>query len=198
MREQAEERSCFEDRTTADVEQSPDPVVSPTVRDRLVRLAYRFLWNHNDAEEVAQDALAIAHEKADELRDRRKWWSWICAVVVQRCRERGRRAQRWKRHEEAYRAERSSSTGGSDAPDESDAKERVRELRLELPRRQQEVMVLRHLQEMSYDEISEVLGISAATARVHARAGREALRDRLLDRHPDWFAEVSAGRGGRR
>ena len=197
MREQTEEKRRFEDRSTAGVEQSPTPVVSRTVRDRLVRLAYRFLWNHDDAEEVAQDALTIAHEKAGELRDRRKWWSWMCAVVVQRCRERGRRAQRWKRHEEAYRAELSPSTSGSEALDENDAREKVRELLLGLPRRQQEVMVLRHLQGMPYDKISEVLGISAATARVHARAGRETLRDQLLARHPDWFAKPGTGGGGR-
>ena len=197
MREQTEEKRRFEDRSTAGVEQSPTPVVSGTVRDRLVRLAYRFVWNHHDAEEVAQDALTIAQEKAGGLRDRRKWWSWMCAVVVQRCRERGRRAQRWKRHEEAYRAEVLQRGGGPQASDENDAKQSVRELLWELPKRQQEVMVLRHLQGMPYDEISEVLGISAATARVHARAGREALRDQLLARHPDWFAKPGTGGGGR-
>ena len=197
MREKREERSCFKNRTAPEVEQSLDPTAAETVRGRLVRLAYRFLWNHDDAEEVAQDALAIALQKAGELRDRRKWWSWICAVVVQRCRERGRRVQRWKRHEDTYRAELSPGTGGPEALDDDDARHWVRELLLQLPRRQQEVMVLRHLQEMSYDEISEVLGISAATARVHARAGREALRGQLLARHPDWFARPGAGGGGR-
>ena len=197
MREQTEERSRFEDRATAEVDEAVDPVVSGTVRDRLVRLAYRFVWNHDDAEEVAQDVLTIAHEKAGGLRDRGKWWSWMCAVVVQRCRERGRRAQRWKRHEETYRAELSPSTSGSKALDENDAREKVRELLLELPRRQQEVMVLRHLQGMPYDKISEVLAISAPTARVHARAGREALREQLLDRHADWLGRRGTGGGGR-
>ena len=82
MRKQTEERSRFEDRATAEVDRSVDPVVSGTVRDRLVRLAYRFLWNHDDAEEVAQDALTIAQAKAGGLRDRRKWWSWMFGKLV--------------------------------------------------------------------------------------------------------------------
>ena len=42
--------------------------MSTSIRDRLVRLAYRFVWNHDDAEEIAQDALATACERSGELR----------------------------------------------------------------------------------------------------------------------------------
>ena len=54
------------------------PVITRSVRGRLVRLAYRFLWNVDDAEDVAHEALATAHERAADLRDETKWWSWVC------------------------------------------------------------------------------------------------------------------------
>ena len=60
-------------------------------------------------------------------------------------------------------------------------------LLMELPQRQHEVMVLRHLQGMPFEEIARVLDIAPATARVHARAGRETLRSLILKRDPDWF-----------
>ena len=197
MVEQANQRSSDAREARPDVRGPSPPKLTTAVRDRLVRLAYRFLWNRDDAEDVVQDALSVAHERGNELRESGKWWSWMCAVVVQRCRAYGRRLQRWKHHEETYRTEVSRSTGETAASDEVETRESVRGLLMELPRRQYEVMVLRHLQGMPYEEIGRVLGISSATARVHARAGREALRDRLLAGNPDWFGRPDAKCGGR-
>jgi RNA polymerase sigma-70 factor (ECF subfamily) len=161
------------------------PAVSGSTRDRLVRLAYRFLWDLNDAEDVVQEALITAHEKIDDLRNDFNWWSWICQIVVNSCRERGRRAQRREKHEESLRLEVLGRSGEPGPAGPSDFKDVVRTLVCELPRRQREVIVLRHLQDMSYEEIASVLDIAPATARVHARAGREALRRMLLEHHPE-------------
>lgn len=63
----------------------------------------------------------------------------------------------------------------------------VGELLMRLPERQKEVMVLRHLEQMNYDQIGELLEMSPSTARVHARAGLEALRDLIKERHPGFL-----------
>jgi len=155
-------------------------------RDQLVRLAYRFLWNHDQAEDVAQDALIRAWAKADELRDRDQWWSWVCRIAVQRCRERGRIRQRRSKHEEKLRHELREGR----KPDEPAGRERheaLPKLLDELPRRQREVLVLRHLQGMAVAEIAGVLGLSPSTVRVHLMVGRESLRRLILLRHPEWL-----------
>lgn len=157
-------------------------------RDRLVRLAYRFLWNRDDAEDVAQDALLKAEQRDSPLRDADKWWSWLARVVVNGCYEKRRRSEVQHRHEPLVRLElgqrveagvRDDGTTGS-----TDSNWLV-PLISELPRRQQEVVVLRHLEGMGYDEIAEMLGITRSTARVHARAGLEALRELILQRCPE-------------
>ncbi len=160
-----------------------------SARDRLVRLAYRFLWNQHDAEDVAQEALAKACERASDLRDRDKWWSWVSRIVVHRCHELGRRKLRRERHQPLLRAQAEREAQGSGLDQTADEKVGLRRLLHELPRRQREVIVLRHLQGMAYGEIATVLGISAATARVHAQAGRETLRQLALRRYPGWFEQ---------
>ncbi len=157
------------------------------VRDRLVRLAYRFVWNQEDAEDAVQDALVAAHEKAGSLREADKWWSWVSRIVVQRCRLLGRRTQLGRRHIEPYAMESSRREPENPPAIPSDRGESLRSLLMELPQRQHEVMVLRHLQGMPFEEIARVLDIAPATARVHARAGRETLRSLILKRDPDWF-----------
>lgn len=162
---------------------SPSPG-SRSARDQLVRLAYRLLWNRDEAEEVAQDTLMTAHERAQDLRDADKWWPWVCRIAVQRCRLRRRERQKRERHARPYAVEvaRRQQEPGDAEP--SEPAELIKSLLGELPPRQYEVIVLHHLQGMGYDEIAEVLGIAPATARVHARAGREALRKLVLKRSP--------------
>jgi RNA polymerase sigma-70 factor (ECF subfamily) len=171
--------------------------VSHSVRDRLVRLAYRFVWNREDAEDVVQDALVAAHERKADLREGGGWWSWVCRIVIQRCHLHGRERLRRKRHQEPYEAEAARRMSQSTAEEPTELKEMVRSLLEQLPRRQHEVIVLRHLQGMTYDQIAKVLDISSATARVHARAARERLRELVLERHASMLDGTAATGGGR-
>lgn len=164
--------------------------VSPAMRDRLVRLAYRFLWNQDDAEDAVQDALTTAHQRAGDLRDAGRWWSWVCRIVVNRCHERGRQQLRRERHRRPLTIAEADGRASVEI-DAAEDKAALRRVLQDLPQRQQEVIVLRHLQEMSYEQVGEVLGIAPATARVHARAGRETVRKLMLQRCPEWFDRVT-------
>jgi len=151
-------------------------------RDRLFRLAYRLLWNRGDAEDALQDAAIMAHEHAGELRDRKRWWPWMCRIVVRRChelrRQRSRRLRLFQRAGELRQevADAASLTGlGVELVEMLDR----------LPRRQREVLVLRHVQGMGFEELAEVLQIRPETARVHALRGRDALLQELRRRGLD-------------
>jgi RNA polymerase sigma-70 factor (ECF subfamily) len=156
---------------------APEPF-SPAARDRLVRLAYRFVWNRDDAEDVVQDSLVAAHAQQRQLRQPDRWWSWLRRIVIHRCHTAGRKKTSWRTHAPRLMAETTRKLAG-DSEGEADAshvKELVRQALIGLSARQKEVVVLRHLEGMSYEEIAAVLEISAVTARVHARAGLESLR----------------------
>jgi len=164
------------------------PVIpwSPTARDKLFRLAYRLLWNRADAEDAVQDALLAAYERSAQLRDSEKWWPWVCRIVVQRCRLMGRRASLRRRHELAFAdlvpTHESARSSGS-----ADLKTLVITLLDELPRRQREVLVLRHLQGMTFEEVAVALELAPETARVHAQRGRERLLSLIERRCPQWI-----------
>ena len=159
---------------------------SAAQRDGLVRLAYRFLWNHDDAEDVAQDALATAYRESEDLRDDDRWWPWLCRIVIRRCHEHGRQKQRRRKYEAAMRDEANRNSAEPKLLDSAEAKAQVSRLLQDLPRRQREVLVLRHLQGMSCEEVGDVLDIAPATVRVHTKAAREALRRRLTEEFPEW------------
>ncbi len=168
----------------------PDSASDPSIRARMVRLAYRYLWNREEAEDVAQEALSVAFERADLLRDRKKWWAWVCRIMVNTCHARLRTATRQQGHVERYARHRVAAMNRPPASAAGDRSAILRAALGKLPRRQHEVIILRHLEGMSFDEIGRILEISSATARVHAMAGRESLRTLLLESHGELFEEA--------
>lgn len=164
----------------------------PAWRRTLALLAFRLLWDRHEAEDAVQEALLAAHRKAGTLREAASVRSWLCSIVVRQCRLRQRQRRQRNRLATALAERVQRDEPASTEADESAAVEpammsatmrRLRQALRRLPDRQREVVVLRHLQQMSYDEVAAVLEMAPSTARVHAKAGREALRDMLPDLH---------------
>lgn len=173
---------------TAETESTPNvrrPPLSDDMRHGLVRLAYRFVWNLDDAEDAVQEALHAAEARRAQLQESTKWWSWLCKIVVQKCHTLGREKARRRRHLDRYQLDRPAPS--EPQPDQSAETRAVRSMLPRLPPRQRDVLVLRHLQGLDYGEIAEILDIAPATVRVHAKAARESLSALLKRRHPDWF-----------
>jgi RNA polymerase sigma-70 factor (ECF subfamily) len=171
-----------------------NPLGDADVRQRLVRLAYRFLWNRDDAEDVAQETLAAAFVKAPKLREPEKWWSWLCRIAIRQCHLQGRRKQRRGRYEKDVASNRSETCEDSPPAEGAEALESIRQWLGELPRRQREVLVLRHFEDRSFDEIAELLGIRPTTARVHAQQGRERLMEHWVRRFPKEGSHGAVGK----
>jgi RNA polymerase sigma-70 factor (ECF subfamily) len=160
-------------------------------RGALLRLAYRFCWNAEDAEDAVQDALLLAAERRDQLHEPGKLWPWVCSIVVRQCHDLLRRAGRRRRVESPAVAEDAAQQAGGSAQELSARREFaavVRDCIAELPERQRAALVLKDLEGMSYEQIAEVMGIAESTARVTVRNAREAVREAALRRSPDAFA----------
>ena len=152
-------------------------------RPGLWRLAYRFCWNAADADDAVQDALLRAAERRGQLGDSRRLGPWLRSIVVRRCLELRREAAR-RRNRETLRgamppgdAEGGISAAAMLAGAELSAA--LKDAIQRLPERQQTALVLRHLEELEYEEIAEIMEINVATVRAQVRDAREALRRML-------------------
>lgn len=169
------------------------PENASTERGLLVRLAYRLLWNLDDAEDAVQNALLLASRRRDQLADRNRFGSWLRSIVIRQCQDIRRAGLRRKRNLDAARKENAPHR---EAPlfdaERSELRDSIRSLIGTLPERQRTALVLRHLEEMSYGAIAAVMGISESTARVHVRNAREALRVAMLERDPQWADSIAS------
>ena len=164
-----------------------DPQVSGADRRRLVQLAFRFVWNRDDAEDAVQDALTIVHEKQTSPDDESKRQSWLARIVVRRSLLLHRSVtRRLARERKAACSEPSSTSSGSDRSETLERVQLTRWAIAQLPPQQRTAVTLRHLQGMSYDELAEIMEVSPSTARGHVRSARETMRRAIVVRHPEF------------
>ena len=153
--------------------------------DRCHAIAWRVLGNPHDAEEVAQDALVRAYralsgyppERIRELRLR----PWLATIVVNLSRNRVRRhappTTPLAPLVEAG-AEPAADASGDPAALAARAAERERlgSLLAGLPERYRVPVVLRHVDDLSYAELAEVLGRPEGTLKAQVHRGLALLR----------------------
>ena len=147
-------------------------------QDRIFALSLALTGNRHDAEEVAQDTFLRAYralcgytpERVRELKE--KAWLHRIAVNVVRNQVRVKRP----RLVELNGSEPDTRTGP-----EEDALRRAEIDALAarvaaLPVRYREAVVLRHVQELTYEEVSEALGQPVGTVKANVHRGLKMLR----------------------
>ncbi len=153
--------------------------------DRCHAIALRVLGNPHDAEEIAQDALVRAYralegypsQRIRELRLR----PWLATIVVNLCRNRVRRpALRTTPLAPLVEAGGEPATDASSDPAalaaERARRERLAALLAALPDRYRVPVVLRHVDDLSYAELAEVLGRPEGTLKAQVHRGLALLR----------------------
>lgn len=147
---------------------------------RLFSIALRILGDRSDAEEAAQDGLVRAHRamsgydaaRIRELRLR----PWLATIVVNVCRNRTR-VNRVRTVELAFEPAAEPAIDPVSRRDERGAW--AGRLAM-LPPAQRTAVVLRHVDGMSYAEMSAVLGRPEGTLKAQVHRGLNALREQLL------------------
>jgi len=162
---------------------------------KIYQLAFRYLRNKEDAEEVTQDVLFKVYRKVGEFRGDAALSSWIYRITFNAAMSRVRTAQFQRSQEEdrqiASDDHESSSASQPDIADWSNmADERVlrsqlrrRVLRaiLALPVIYRAPVMLRDIQGMSTEEASAMLRVKDQTLKSRLHRGRLILRKQLAD-----------------
>ena len=138
-----------------------------------------------DAEDVAQDAFAVAFERLDECREPARFSGWLIQIVRNRALNALERRKFRDVDTRDDRAERiDDSNDSTSAPDIALRKSLLAGLETLTPT-QREVVLLHDLEDWTHGEIAEALGLSHGNCRQHLFAARRALRQTLAALAPD-------------
>lgn len=141
----------------------------------LRRYALSLVRNPDDAEDLVHDALVKAYERQSTFRTGANVRNWLMSILhnahIDRLRQ--RRAQE-RRHDAAAELAQTS------APANQDHSVRLTQLRnafFALPQDQREALHLVAIEELSYQEAAETLGIPVGTLMSRVARARQRLRD---------------------
>lgn len=139
----------------------------------VVALAYGLTGSAWAAEELAQEAFIVVHGRWDEVASLESPAAWVRRVAMNKAVSVLRR-----RSAEARAVLRLTGQRRLAQPMEVLDEAFWREVRA-LPARQAQSLALHYVEDRSTAEIAEILGISAATVKVHLHRGRQSLAQRL-------------------
>ncbi len=153
----------------------------------VVRLAWRWLRDPDAAHDVAQEVFIKAYRALDRFEGRSRFSTWLYRLTVNQCHD-------WRRRENARPPLRGPDAGPdavdvltappadgdpARAAERSDLRRGIRLALAALPEDLRNTLVLREVEDRSYAEIAEILGIPKGTVMSRLHNGRKRLRTEL-------------------
>jgi RNA polymerase sigma-70 factor (ECF subfamily) len=166
-------------------------------------IVYRLLGNQSDASDVVQDVFLKVFRGVKSFRQQSSLRTWIYRIAVNEAHNQRRWFVRHCRREVSLEnecPERTTPLKFASDPGRSPFDQALdSENRLIIERALSRInpvfrtaVVLRDIQNLSYEEIAEILQVSLGTVKSRILRGREALRRELTQRQDPGFAEAMA------
>ena len=144
---------------------------------RCLRFALHMLYNRLDAEEAVQDTFVRVYRALPKYREDASFEAWLFRILANRCRSAGSRV---RRHDDFMKY--------GDVPDRPSGvyhdatlawREEIELALAALPIEQREAFLLRHVEDLSYDEMSRATGVGVSALKMRVKRACDALRNAL-------------------
>ncbi|MCR3956348.1 MAG: RNA polymerase sigma factor [Gudongella sp.] len=146
-------------------------------RDNYYRLAYVYMKNQQDAEDMVQEMILSLYDSINSLRKEESFYSWSKTILVNQCK--GSLAGKTRVIPvEAIREEAVAFNGEEDRMDLDHYLETLKA-------NHREIIRLRYYLDMDYKSISEVLEIPLGTVKSRINTAMEKLRSAMGEENLD-------------
>jgi RNA polymerase sigma-70 factor (ECF subfamily) len=155
---------------------------------RIFNLVLRMLQDYEEASEITQEAFLAAWMGLPSFRGEARISTWLYRIAYH-C---ALKQLEWRKRERFLQAAIEAEQILEDVNKQKQAEDIlelrtrqaiVREQLEKLPARYRSVLILRHLQEMTYEEMADILTMPIGTIKTHLFRARHLLKERLLAQH---------------
>jgi RNA polymerase sigma-70 factor (ECF subfamily) len=164
-------------------------------KDRLFNLVYWFLGDYHEANECAQETFIKVFKSIKTFRFESAFSTWLYRIAVNTCKNRIKSsAHRWKKKTVSLETANGSKNGnpfseivnGAPTPvmalEQKEKMIRIQKAINSLPEEQNRVVVMRDIQGLSYQDISDITGLNLGTVKSRLARGRLVLKNKLKGR----------------
>src|SRR6266480_3416163 len=161
----------------------------------VFNLVFRMLGQYEEASEVTQETFLAVWQGLPGFRGNARFSTWLyriaynCALKQLEQRRRDQALQLAIQVEQADQRINNDERIGAEI-EAHDHQTIVREHLSKLPAKYRIVLVLRHLQEMTYEEMAEILTLPIGTIKTHLFRARNLLKERLEALEQDWSSRT--------
>lgn len=161
-------------------------------QERLFALARHYTKSHAEIEDIVQDAFLKAYRRLSSFQRQSSFYTWLYRIAINTILD-------WMKHRgrspvQTVEDPETVATPGNERsvvrPDsrlESEEIARItREVLDELPEIFRTVLVMREFEELSYQQIADVLDLSIGTVESRLFRARARFKQKLLQRHPEF------------
>lgn len=136
----------------------------------LFSVCRQFFDNIEDAEDVVQDAFLQIYQGLPRFKGRSTFFTWAYSVTVHACLAKARRRNRRRIDADAMNAHIQVA---------DPVRQQMRDAVMALPDRFRMVIILQYYQELSHEEIAQVLGWTIGQVKINLHRARFKLRESL-------------------
>jgi len=167
--------------------------------ERLMHYLYRFLGDTRRCEDLLQETFLRVYRNRHSYQRIAKFSTWLYTIAGNLARSEYRKRKR-RRMYSIQSVNRDNEEYEMAIPDESFSPDKHAESTLQdkyiqdaldqIPLNFREVVVLRDVQQLAYDEIANITGLPMGTVKSRINRGRTKLQGLLKDIYPFWEEEV--------
>ncbi|MCA1031363.1 sigma-70 family RNA polymerase sigma factor [Bacillus timonensis] len=153
----------------------------------IKRIAYLYVKDHSLSEDILQEVFITCYNKMDTFREESSYKTWLIKITINKCKD---SLKRWSLRNIIYKDKLDTNLIEQNTPEMQFISKTVdihlANQILHLPVKFREVIILFYYQDLSLDEISDVLNLNVNTVKTRLHRARTRLRDELDRSEHEW------------
>lgn len=141
----------------------------------------RLVVSHDDAEDILQETFINVYRFADSFKGESRLFTWLYRIATNECTKHFRKNKNWLENAEFIADKMLGSLSESDNESSETMLVKFQQAILRLPEKQRMVFNLRYYEELSYDEIGQILDSSVNTLKTNYHYAAEKVKQYLIE-----------------
>ena len=151
-------------------------------QDYVYNIVYGIVGKQEEAHDVTQEVFVQVYRSLGSFRRGSRFATWLYRIAVNRAVDAARasRGWRWLPFDETLNATPDPADSPVRTAERHSEQDVVQQVLMQVPVQHRDILVLRYYQDLSVEEISEVLGCSISAAKVRLHRARQHFKEKYV------------------
>lgn len=152
-----------------------------TYKEPIYWYIRRLVVSHEDAEDILQETFINVYRFAGSFKGESRIFTWLYRIATNECTKHFRKNNKWKNNTVTITERMAGELSGSDTENSDAILIKFQQAVLQLPEKQKIVFNLRYYDELSYEDIGQILNSSVNTIKTNYHYASIKIKQYLID-----------------